>query len=222
MRLPLLRFVIARCVAVSLMSTACLAADVKTVAAAVDAHYNHLHSLQTEFTEVYRGSGMDRTETGTLWLKKPGKMRWAYRSPEEKLFVSDGKSAWLYLPAQKQVRRSSLKSLDDLRSPLAFLLGKTKLEKELQNLTFAPEIQGWQSGNAILRGVPRGLENTVREVLVEITPRSQIARLRIQATDDSVTEYRFSNQKEGIALQDASFHFSVPQGVETIEQQPEQ
>ena len=64
------------------------AEDVQTVAAAVDAHYNHLRTLQTEFTEVYRGSGMERTESGTLWLKKPGKMRWEYRSPREKLFVS--------------------------------------------------------------------------------------------------------------------------------------
>ena len=59
------------------------AVDVKTLAAAVDTHYNHLHSLAAEFTEVYRGSGMERTETGTLKLKKPGKMRWEYRSPRE-------------------------------------------------------------------------------------------------------------------------------------------
>ncbi len=75
-------------VTASILCAAGLAADVKTQAAAVDAHYNHLHSLEAEFTEVYRGSGMERTETGTLWLKKPGKMRWEYRSPREKLFVS--------------------------------------------------------------------------------------------------------------------------------------
>ena len=57
------------------------APDIKAEARAVDEHYNHLRSLQAEFTEVYRGSGMERTESGTLWLKKPGKMRWEYRSP---------------------------------------------------------------------------------------------------------------------------------------------
>src|SRR6266576_1984364 len=111
------------------------ASDIKNLAAAVDAHYNHLRSLEAEFTEVYRGSGMDRTESGTLWLKKPGKMRGEYRSPREKLFVSDGKNAWFYLPGDRQVRKATVRKLDDLRSPLRLLLGKTQLEKELQGLS---------------------------------------------------------------------------------------
>jgi len=121
--------------------------NVHVVARAVDEHYNRLHSLQAEFTEIYQGGGVERTESGTLWLKKPGKMRWEYRSPEEKLFVGNGSDAWLYLPAEKQVRKSNMKKLEDLRSPLALLLGKTKLEKELNGLAFAPEIQAWKDGD---------------------------------------------------------------------------
>jgi len=64
--------------------------DVHTIAQSVDNRYNHIRTLHAEFTELYRGAGMERTESGTLWLKKPGKMRWEYRSPKEKLFVSDG------------------------------------------------------------------------------------------------------------------------------------
>src|SRR4051794_10327145 len=101
-----------------------------SVARQVDERYNRLQTLTAEFAEIYQGSGMDRTESGTLWLKKPGKMRWEYRSPEEKLFIDDGHNGWLYVRAEKQVRKSSMKKLDDVRSPLAFLLGKTKLEKE--------------------------------------------------------------------------------------------
>src|SRR5580765_6424131 len=131
------------------------AEDVQTVAAAVDAHYNHMRTLQTEFTEVYRGSGIERTEAGTLWLKKPGKMRWEYRSPREKLFVSDGKTAWFYVPEDRQARKTAAKKLDDIRSPLAFLLGKTKLEKELRGLSLASDAAA-QAGNTVLRGVPQG------------------------------------------------------------------
>src|SRR5881409_264404 len=94
--------------------------DVHALARAVDEHYNRLRTLQADFTEIYQGSGIQRTESGTLWLKKPGKMRWEYRSPQEKLFVGDGKDAWLYLPAEKQVHKSSMRKLEDLRSPLAF------------------------------------------------------------------------------------------------------
>src|SRR5437764_4752695 len=186
------------------------------VARQVDERYNHLQTLEADFTEIYQGSGIERTEWGKLWLKKPGKMRWEYRSPEEKLFIADGRNEWLYLPGEKQVRKSSMKKLNDFRSPLAFLLGKTKLEKELTGLSFAPDIQTWHPDDVILRGVPRGMEDTMRQVLLEITPERAIARILLYGTDDSITEYRFSDQKENLALPDAKFRFSPPPGTEVI------
>jgi outer membrane lipoprotein carrier protein len=192
-------------------------ADVKTVAAAVDAHYNHLHSLQAEFTELYRGAGMERTESGTLWLKKPGKMRWEYRSPREKLFVSDGKDAWFYVPSDRQARKTAARKLDDIRSPLAFLLGKTKLEKELHGLSIAPDVTPIEAGNVVLRGVPQGLEDRISEIVLEVSPEHQIARIIIQEVDGSATEYRFSEQKEDVAIGDGRFEFQPPAGTETVE-----
>lgn len=191
--------------------------NIHVVAGAVDAHYNGLRSLEAEFTEIYQGSGTERTESGTLWLKKPGKMRWEYRSPEEKLFVGDGKDAWLYLPVDRQARKSSMRKLGDLRSPLAFLLGKTKLEKELQGLSFAPDVAAWKPEDVVLRGIPRGMEDRVRQVLLEITPQHQIARIMIHGVDDSITEYRFSDLKENIVVEDGQFHFSAPAGTEVVE-----
>jgi outer membrane lipoprotein carrier protein len=203
--------------ATALLPTAGLAEDVKTLAAAVDAHYNHLRSLQAEFTEVYRGSGMERTEAGTLWLKKPGKMRWEYRSPREKLFVSNGKDAWFYVPDDQQARKTAAKKLDDVRSPLAFLLGKTKLEKELQGLSLAPDLEPLGTGNVVLRGVPQALADRVSEILLEITPDHRIARIVIQEVDGAATEYRFGEMKEDLVIGDGRFEFKPPAGTETVE-----
>lgn len=201
-----------------MVSTAsALAPDLQSVAKAVDEHYNHLRSLQADFTEIYRGSGMDRTESGTLWLKKPGKMRWEYRSPRDKLFLSDGKDAWFYLPDDKQARRTPVRKLEDLRSPLGFLLGKTRLEKELQGLGFAPDLTPLTPGNMMLRGVPRSMADRVNQVLLEITPDSRISRILIDEVDGSTTEYRFSEQKENVAIGDERFRFTPPPGVETID-----
>jgi len=193
------------------------AEDVKSVAAAVDAHYNHLRTLEAEFTEVYRGLGMERTETGTLWLKKPGKMRWEYRSPKEKLFVSDGRDAWFYVPDDRQARKTAAKKLEDERSPLAFLLGKTKLEKELRGLSLAPDVTPLAPGDVVLRGMPRGLEDRVSEIVLEVTPDHQIARIFIQDVDGAATEYRFTEQKEDVAVADGRFEFKPPAGTETVE-----
>ncbi len=193
------------------------AADLHAVAHAVDEHYNHLRSLQAEFSETYRGGGMDREESGTLWLKKPGKMRWEYRSPRDKLFLSDGKDAWFYVPGDRQVRKTSVRKLEDLRSPLAFLLGKTRLEKELQGLGFAPDIAPMDQGDLVLRGVPRALGDRISQILLEVTPQNQIRRIQIEETDGSTTEYRFSQQKEDLQLADQLFRFAPPPGVEMIE-----
>src|SRR5271169_3996524 len=196
--------------------------EVHSVAAAVDEHYNHLRTLQAEFTEVYRGAGMERTESGTLWLakggmKKPGKMRWEYRSPREKLFVSDGKDAWFYVPGDRQARRTDARKLDDVRSPLAFLLGKSKLEKELQGLSLAPDVTPVAAGNVVLRGVPQALAGRVSDILLEVTAEHRIARIVINEVDGSATEYRFSGQKENEAIPEGRFQFSPPTGTETVE-----
>jgi outer membrane lipoprotein carrier protein len=194
-----------------------VAVDAKSVAAAVDAHYNHLRTLEAQFTEVYRGSGMDRTESGTLWLKKPGKMRWEYRSPREKLFVSDGRDAWFYVPDDRQARKTAAKKLEDVRSPLAFLLGKTKLEKELRGLSLAPDVTPLSPEDVVLRGVPQGLADRIGEIVLEVTPDHQIARIFIQDVDGAATEYRFTEQKEDVAVSDTRFEFKPPAGTETVE-----
>jgi outer membrane lipoprotein carrier protein len=191
--------------------------DVHAIAQAVDERYNHLRSLQAEFTEIYRGAGMERTESGTLWLKKPGKMRWEYRSPRDKLFLSDGRNAWFYVPGERQVRRTAVKKLDDLQSPLAFLLGKTKLEKELPGLSLAPDVTPLAAGDVVLRGVPKSLADRVSQVLLEITPDHWIGRILIEEVDGSVTEYRFSSPRENVDVPDQRFQFVVPDGVEVIE-----
>jgi len=190
--------------------------DVRELARAVDEHYNHLHSLQGNFTETYRGEGAERVESGTLWLKKPRKMRWEYRSPKEKLFLSDGQSVWFYVPAEKQVRKTDLRRLDDVRSPIAFLLGKTKLENELQGLSKAVDQVPATAGDVVLRGVPKAMTG-VNEVQLEITPANQIVRIVVMEEEGGTTEFRFEDWKENVELSDSHFHFVPPAGVEIVE-----
>ncbi len=191
--------------------------DVHKIAQAVDRRYNNLESLQAQFTETYRGAGMARNESGTLFLKRPGKMRWDYTEPRPKLFISDGHTAWFYVPGEQQVRRTSVKKLDDFRSPLRYLLGKTKLEKEFTGLSLAPDVKPFEPGDLVLRGVPKGMEDRVNQVLLEIAPDSQIRAITIEEADGSTTQFRFSDQKQNVPIADSRFHFAPPPGVETVE-----
>jgi outer membrane lipoprotein carrier protein len=190
--------------------------DVHTLAQRVDRHYNQLRSLGAQFEERYQGAGIERTEAGVMYLKKPGRMRWEYRSPREKLFVTDGKTVWFYVPEERQARKTDFRKLEDLKSPLAFLLGKTKLEKELTGLSIAPDVQPMGAANLVLRGVPKMWQDRVTQVLLEVTPQGQIDRIVIDEMDGSRTEYRLSQQRNNLELNDAQFLFSPPPGVEVV------
>ncbi len=190
--------------------------DVHALAAKVDQHYDHMRTLEAQFTETYSGGGMNRIESGTLLMKRPGRMRWDYDQPRPKLFLTDGHMAWFYVPGEKQVRRTPVKQLDDLRSPLRYMLGKTKLEKELDGLSLAPDQKPLNPGDVVLRGVPNGMGDRVEQTLLEITPDGLISRIVIEERDGSITEFRFLQQKENVEIPDTQFRFTPPPGTEVV------
>jgi outer membrane lipoprotein carrier protein len=192
------------------------AADVKATARGVDNHYNQLKSFKSAFTESYQGPGVSRNESGTVWLKKPGRMRWEYRAPKEKLFLTDSKNAYFYVPGERQARRTPLNKIDDIRSPLRYLLGKTKLEKELEALSLAPDVAPIQPGDVVLRGVPKAMKDRVSEVLLEISPSYEIVRIVIHGVDEATTDFRFTNIEENVPVPDSLFRFEPPAGVAVI------
>ncbi len=159
--------------------------------------------------------GMDKTESGTLVLKKPGRMRWSYDQPVGKVFVLDGKYAWSYTPGTDQAQRVSAKELDDLRSPLRFLLGHTQLKKELDQLAVTPSGAGFQ-----IAGVPKGMEQRVKLLTLGVTASGAIERMRIEEIDGAVTEFAFSEMQENVPVKNEDFVFTPPAGVSVVDGLP--
>ena len=195
--------------AVLLVTSACAQAPgPAAILKAVDAHYNHLHSLRTRYTERYTGMGLIRAESGTLTLKKPGRMLWAYDSPAGKVFVLDGHFAWFYTPGDAQAQRIPAKQMDDLRTPLRFLLGHTELAKELEGISVVPAPQGYR-----ISGVPKGMGTRVRQITLEVTPAGSIVRMTLEEVDGATTAFAFIDQQENVSARDSEFTFTPPPGV---------
>lgn len=212
-----------------LISTAATAQQptAASLARIVDAHYNHLQSLETRYTERYQGMGVDRTETGTLTLRKPGRMRWAYDSPRGKLFVLDGKYATSYTPGDAQATRVPAKQLDDTRSPLRFLLGHAELAKELDHLTLtlvelgeAPGHETASQTGYTLSGTPHGGALNIRSLALTVDARGSIRAMRLEGTDGTVTSFTFTAGRENIPTRDSDFHFLPPPRITVVDGPP--
>jgi len=181
----------------------------------VDDHYNHLRTLRARYAEHYTGMGLDRTETGTLTLRKPGLMRWSYDNPPGKVFVLDGKYGWFYTSGQSQVSRTPAKQIDDLRSPLRLLLGHTQLQKELEHLTVTPD-----GPNFRITGTPKGMAERIHQLTLTVNPAGIIQALTIEETDGATTAFTFSGIEENVNIPASDFSFTPPPHIDIVNGQP--
>jgi outer membrane lipoprotein carrier protein len=186
------------------------------IAQRVDRHYNQLHSLKAGFVESYEGMGMRRTESGTLLLMKPGRMKWEYSQPAGKLFLLDGKFAWFYARGDSQVQRIPAKELDDLRSPLRFLLGHTELEKAVSNL----KLSAAANGQFTLTGQLKGQEQRVARLSLTVTADGAITGIEMEETDGALTRFTFTAEQPNVAIPAENFHFTPPVGVPVVDALP--
>jgi outer membrane lipoprotein carrier protein len=199
------------------VNAAAQSSELDQLVGALQAKYARLGSLAADFTQIYNAPGeRTRRESGRLLLKKPGRMRWDYTSPEEKLYVSDGKVIYEYVPAERLVTRARVKESNDLRAPFMFLLGRGNLRRDFKRIEFASE-SPVRAGNRVLRLIPKR-DAGFRELLIEVEPQTlTIARLAFVNPAGARSDFLFSNVRENAPAGDAQFSFRPPAGVEVRE-----
>jgi outer membrane lipoprotein carrier protein len=204
--------------------------DADAVRSAVEARYRHARTLKAAFFERYTdGNGGIVAESGTVYFSRPGRMRWEYESPETKLFLVDGKNAWLYVPADRVVSRAKIGESSDWRTPLALLAGKADLSAFCRKIDIvggnapgegqAPE--KFSAEDTLLRCLPKGPTGSpdgIVAVFLEIDPESYVVRINIQQAGGVETVFRFGNWEENPAIAEGKFHFLVPPGVAVVDE----
>jgi outer membrane lipoprotein carrier protein len=143
-------------------------------------------------------------------------MRWDYSTPAGKLFLLDGKYAWFYTRGDSQVQRLQARQLDDLRSPLRFLLGHTELEKEINNLAITPAADGAYK----LSGQPKGQEGRVNRLTLTVTAEGIITGIEIEEADGAITRFTFTGEAANLSIPADQFRFTVPPGVPVVDAEP--
>jgi len=216
--------------------------EAAAAARALEARYHDAKTLQAIFLERYSDSRQGlQAESGKVYFSRPGRMRWEYEAPEQKLFISDGKTVWFYVPSDRTVTRAPMKQSTDWRTPLALLTGKAKLSQLCERLDLSAQTPGAQ-GNVVLSCRPRGekakskdkdkdasqtsldasiapIDEQFDEVLLEVNPGTgELADVRVLQPGGIELEYRFGNWQENQPLPEALFHFQAPPGVAIVEQ----
>lgn len=200
---------------IGLLAVCAFGADTRldTLLKGVEARYNKAKTLQVLFTEVYAPPNKARrTESGILMLRKPGKMRWVYSQPPGKLFISDGKQLWLYTPEDNRVEKMKMKETDDLRAPLAFLLGKLDFDKEFRNLQSTAEGAGTR-----ITAEPKTDNLPYSAVEFLVAPDNHIKEVKVTGFDRSILHFTFDQERVDPPLDGKLFQFQPPKGAELVE-----
>ena len=203
-----------RLVAFLLMGSCLMLADsADQLIQRVEKRYNSAQTLAVGFTESYTVQGHARQpESGTLTLRKQGKMRWDYTRPPGKLFISDGKNVYLYTARDNRVEKLKLKDTEDMRAPLAFLLGRLDMKKEFRDFELHNADAGtWLDASAKNARVP------YEKVEMLIAPDASIRALKVIGRDESLLSFSFNNEKMNPPVADELFRFTAPRGAEVVD-----
>ena len=197
-------------------------AGAQDLAQALQRKYDALRDFSADFVHAYRGGVLKKeiTERGQLIVKRPGKMRWQYTSPEEKLFVSDGVKLYSYIPQDKQVMVSSMPRDDRATTPALFLVGKGNLVRDFSSALVEPG-RGAPAGTRALKLVPTSAQPEYDWLVLEVGAQS--LELRGLATVDAQggqSRFSFTNLKENTGVVDKEFAFKIPRGVDVVTDSP--
>jgi len=203
----------------ALVPTGTRAADAATdLAQAIQKKYDTIRDFSADFVHAYEGGVLRKqvTERGRLFVKKPGKMRWEYTSPEEKLFVSDGMKMYSYLPQDKQVIVSNIPHEDEASTPTLFLAGKGNLSRD-----FTPSIvdlpKGMPAGSRTLKLTPKSRQRDYDWLVLVVDPATLGLRGLVTAdAQGGISTFSFANLKENSGLADKEFTFKIPRGVDVV------
>lgn len=192
--------------------------EAQALARSVQHKYDTITDFSADFTHTYEGGVLRKrvTERGHVLIKKPGRMRWAYTSPEQKLFVSDGVKLYSYIPADKQVIVTTVPRDDQASSPVLFLAGKGDVTRDFV-ASIADLPPGYPAGSRALKLVPKTPQKEYDWLMLVVDPVTfEFRGLVTVDAQGGKSSFSFTNLKENVGIADKEFAFKIPRGVDVV------
>jgi len=193
----------------------------ESLAGALQTKYAAVTDFSASFVHKYRGGVLKKeaVERGKVLIKKPGRMRWTYDSPERKVFVADGHRIYSYIPEDRQVIVSEVPPEDNATTPAMFLTGKGSLTRDF--VVSIPAVADTTRNTYTLKFTPRRREAEYDwMVLVVDRTTLQIRTLVTVDAQGGESTFVFSNIRQNAGIPDSQFRFDIPRGVDVVNRTP--
>jgi outer membrane lipoprotein carrier protein len=180
--------------------------------------YESASDYRARFTQkyTYAATGRERTSTGELLVKKPGRMRWNYEAPEPQMYLASEGTLWVYEPEAKQAFRQDLKT-SQLPAAVSFLMGKGKLSDEF-DISLAKELPYGEPTDHRLALKPKQAQSTFKAIYLVVDPKTYLVRQSVLInTQGDINAIAFSEVKINTKLADSLFKWTEPPGVRVID-----
>lgn len=188
-------------------------APAEKAAGLIEAHYRDLADLTAAVVQKNHLRMIDKTQTfeGTLFIKRPGKLRLEYTNGQ--VIVIAGSEAWFYSRKSEQAIRRSFRDFEQANIPVAFLLGAAEIGREFDVSNPDPERP------LMIDLVPKRKAGAAMQKLrLQVDERGAVTHMTVYDRSGNTSDVSFSNIREGVGLDDDLFRFKVPKGTEIIEQ----
>ena len=196
-------------------SPAARESDAGQVLAGLQSWLDATRDLEAIFDQTLESGalGAGLAESGRVYVRRPGKMRWNYQDPERKVAIVDGDRTWLYVAAERQLILGRL--AEGQGGLLPALLAAERDLAELFDPSLVATPEGAGDGVVRLRLVPRADADVLEQVVVTLRP-PQFAIEEVEVLDAAGNRMRYSFRRltRNAGLPDALFRFDPPRGTE--------
>jgi outer membrane lipoprotein carrier protein len=219
MRLPGLRLIAALVGGLTLAAPAAAAPTLDEAVNALEQAQRRVTDLKAPFRQAALNKALNQTveARGTLYLKKPGRLRWEYQTPTPQEIVSDGTRLWIYTPELKQVNVSAAPAA--LVGPAgSFLQGLGQVREHFDPRFLNPAQATDADGLVVLDLVPKQPQPLMSRLIVSVDPRTWLVRQAVihDELGNTVT-VRFGDTVVNSGLSDSLFVFVPPPGVAVVQ-----
>ncbi|MFH0726874.1 MAG: outer membrane lipoprotein carrier protein LolA [Pseudomonadota bacterium] len=164
-------------------------------------------------TSTLKAMEITDTATGSIFVKRPGMMRWEYETPTTQVIVADSKDLWIYRPEDNQVMHGAAPAFFGGGKGAGFLSDITRIRKDFDVSLDKPD----SAGNPRVKLIPKNKTFDVATIYLTLAGATfEITTLVTLNTFGDETRFELIDYQFNQTFFPSLFQFVVPEGAQVL------